>query len=189
MAHEFTTSYIKDSLSLFRYYKRLAERAIEQAPDEALFTSLDAESNSIAVIVKHMSGNMRSRWRDFYPQTARSPTAIATPNSKLRPQHGASCSKNGKKDGATFSPRLNPWATPTFQERSRFAPSRIPSCRRSIARSRITRTTSAKSFSSRSISLPPIGARSPFLAANPSNSPLPLRKAAHRSANKRYARE
>ena len=60
MAHEFTTSYIKDSLSLFHYYKRLAERAIEQAPDEALFTSLDAESNSIAVIVKHMSGNMLS---------------------------------------------------------------------------------------------------------------------------------
>ena len=73
MAHEFTTSYIKDSLSLVRYYKRLAERAIEQAPDEALFTSLDAESNSIAVIVKHMSGNMRSRWRDFLSSDGEKP--------------------------------------------------------------------------------------------------------------------
>ena len=36
-----------------------------QCPDEGLFTALDCESNSIAVIVKHMSGNMRSRWRDF----------------------------------------------------------------------------------------------------------------------------
>jgi hypothetical protein len=73
MAHEFTTSYIKDSLSLFHYYKRLAERAIEQAPDEALFTSLDAESNSIAVIVKHISGNMRSRWKDFLTSDGEKP--------------------------------------------------------------------------------------------------------------------
>ncbi len=36
-----------------------------QCPDEGLFTTLDAESNSIAIIVKHMAGNMRSRWMDF----------------------------------------------------------------------------------------------------------------------------
>jgi uncharacterized damage-inducible protein DinB len=65
MAHQLTTSYIKDSIDLFRYYKKLAERAMAQCPDAALFTVLDAESNSIAIIVKHMSGNMRSRWRDF----------------------------------------------------------------------------------------------------------------------------
>jgi len=65
MAHQFTTSYLKDSTDLFRYYKTLAERAMAQCPDEGLFTSLDAESNSIAVIVKHMAGNMRSRWTDF----------------------------------------------------------------------------------------------------------------------------
>jgi hypothetical protein len=65
MAHQFTTSYVKDSIDLFRYYKSLADRAIAQCPDEGLFASLDAESNSIAIIVKHMAGNMRSRWRDF----------------------------------------------------------------------------------------------------------------------------
>ena len=65
MPTHFTTSYLKDSLDLFRYYKRLAERAIEQCPDEGLFATLDAESNSIATIVKHMAGNMRSRWSDF----------------------------------------------------------------------------------------------------------------------------
>jgi len=36
-----------------------------QCPDDCLFVTLDAESNSIAIIVKHMAGNMRSRWRDF----------------------------------------------------------------------------------------------------------------------------
>ena len=65
MPHQFTTSYVRDSIDLFRYYKSLAERAMAQCPDTALFTTLDAESNSISVIVKHMSGNMRSRWSDF----------------------------------------------------------------------------------------------------------------------------
>ncbi len=65
MAHQLSTSYLKDSASIFRQYKRLGDRAMAQCPDEALFVMLDAESNSIAIIVKHMAGNMRSRWRDF----------------------------------------------------------------------------------------------------------------------------
>jgi len=65
MALEFTTDYVKDSLSLFRYYKRLGDGALQQTPDDALVTLLDAESNCIATIVKHMAGNMRSRWTDF----------------------------------------------------------------------------------------------------------------------------
>ena len=65
MPHEFTTAYLKDSLSLFHYYKKLAERAMEQVSDLQLFEVLDDEMNSIAIIVKHMAGNMRSRWTDF----------------------------------------------------------------------------------------------------------------------------
>jgi len=65
MALRFTASYLEDSLSLFRYYKNLAERAMAQLTDEQLQAAPDAESNSIAVIVKHMTGNMQSRWPDF----------------------------------------------------------------------------------------------------------------------------
>jgi uncharacterized damage-inducible protein DinB len=65
MAHEFTTSYLKDAIDLFNYYKKLGERAMAQCSEEGLFASLDAESNSIAILVKHLSGNMRSRWTDF----------------------------------------------------------------------------------------------------------------------------
>jgi hypothetical protein len=65
MALEFTTSYLKDSTEVLRYYKRLGERAMEQTPEAGLFATLDAESNSIAIIVKHIHGNMRSRWTDF----------------------------------------------------------------------------------------------------------------------------
>jgi len=73
MAHEFTTSYVKDSADLFRHYKKLAERAIEQCPDDGLFAAMDGESNSIAVIVKHMAGNMRSRWTDFLTSDGEKP--------------------------------------------------------------------------------------------------------------------
>lgn len=65
MPHQFSTSYLKDSIGLFHYYKKLGERAMAQCPDNELFTTLDAESNSIAIIVKHLAGNMRSRWMDF----------------------------------------------------------------------------------------------------------------------------
>ena len=65
MALEFTTSYVEDVLAVFRYYKRLAERAMEQVTDEQIFAVIDKEANSIAVIVKHIAGNMRSRWTDF----------------------------------------------------------------------------------------------------------------------------
>jgi len=73
MAVEFTTSYLKDSADVLRYYKRLGERAMEQAPDPGLFATLDAESNSIAIIVKHMHGNMRSRWTDFLSSDGEKP--------------------------------------------------------------------------------------------------------------------
>jgi hypothetical protein len=73
MALKFTTSYLEDSLEVFRYYKRLAERAMVQVADEQLFTSLDVEANSIAIIVKHMAGNMRSRWTDFLTSDGEKP--------------------------------------------------------------------------------------------------------------------
>ena len=60
-----TDSYLKDSLDVFRYYKTLAERAMAQCNETQLFESIDLEANSIAIIVKHMTGNMHSRWRDF----------------------------------------------------------------------------------------------------------------------------
>jgi Protein of unknown function (DUF1572) len=61
----FTTSYIEDARAVFRHSKKVAEGAMAQATDADLNAVLDPEMNSIAVIVKHMSGNMRSRWTDF----------------------------------------------------------------------------------------------------------------------------
>ncbi len=57
--------YIADAIKTFRDYKKLAERAFAQINDEDFFKTLDEESNSIAVNIKHMAGNMLSRWTDF----------------------------------------------------------------------------------------------------------------------------
>ncbi len=73
MPHQFLTSYLQDSIEAYRHYKKLAERAMAQCPDEGLFATLDAESNSIAIIVKHMVGNMRSRWTDFLTSDGEKP--------------------------------------------------------------------------------------------------------------------
>lgn len=73
MAHQFRTSYIEDSLSLFRFYKKLAEGALEQVTDDQLFVRLDEEMNSIALMMKHMAGNMRSRWTDFLTSDGEKP--------------------------------------------------------------------------------------------------------------------
>ncbi len=57
--------YLKEIVLQFRKLKELAERAVEQVAEEDLFSQLDDESNSIAIIMKHMAGNMRSRWTGF----------------------------------------------------------------------------------------------------------------------------
>ena len=65
MSNEIVANYHKDAVQTFRNYKKLAERAIEQVSDDEFFAAIDAEANSIAVVVKHIAGNSISRWSDF----------------------------------------------------------------------------------------------------------------------------
>lgn len=65
MEEDLGRHYLADALKIFRSNKQLAERAMEQLSDDELFAAIDAEANSVAVIVKHLAGNMRSRWTDF----------------------------------------------------------------------------------------------------------------------------
>jgi uncharacterized protein DUF1572 len=57
--------YLEDSISSLRAYKKLAEKALDQLSEEEVFVTIDEESNSVAVIMKHIAGNMLSRWTDF----------------------------------------------------------------------------------------------------------------------------
>ena len=73
MPLKFTTSYSEESLAAFRSLKKLAEGAMAQVTEEQLFATLDPEANSIAIIVKHMAGNMHSRWTDFLTSDGEKP--------------------------------------------------------------------------------------------------------------------
>ena len=65
MNHETGKQWIADAAHVFNQQRRLAEGAAKQVDDEAFYRALDPESNSIAVIMKHVGGNLRSRWTDF----------------------------------------------------------------------------------------------------------------------------
>ena len=64
-----TAHYLSDAIRQFHSLKALADGAMAQIDDHDLFTMLDEEANSIAVLLKHMAGSMRTRWASF-PATA-----------------------------------------------------------------------------------------------------------------------
>ena len=65
MNESLATHYLEDSIASLRAYKKMADKAIAQLKDDEFFVTLDPEANSVAVIMKHMAGNMFSRWTDF----------------------------------------------------------------------------------------------------------------------------
>jgi hypothetical protein len=65
--------YLEDSIASLRAYKKLAEKALDQLNEDEFFIMLDEEANSIAVIMKHMAGNMFSRWTDFLTSDGEKP--------------------------------------------------------------------------------------------------------------------
>jgi hypothetical protein len=66
-------SYLASSKEIFRAYKKLAEKAIAQVENDQLFIQPHPESNSIAIIVQHLSGNMLSRWTNFLSSDGEKP--------------------------------------------------------------------------------------------------------------------
>ena len=73
MTDSLAEHYLENVVGEFRGLKRLADRAAAQVSDEEFFRAIDPESNSIALIMKHMAGNMRSRWTDFLTSDGEKP--------------------------------------------------------------------------------------------------------------------
>lgn len=65
MTLQFTISYLEDAVGVLHYYKKLADGALAQVIDEQMYAQLDEDANSISVLMKHLAGNMKSRWTDF----------------------------------------------------------------------------------------------------------------------------
>lgn len=63
--HTIATAYLDEAFRSFRGYKRMADGALAQLNDQDFFYLPDPESNSVALVVKHLAGNLRSRWTDF----------------------------------------------------------------------------------------------------------------------------
>ena len=66
-------AYLKDAVLQFRKLKSQVEKSLNQVSDPDFFRQLGPESNSLAIIIKHMAGNMRSRWRDFLTSDGEKP--------------------------------------------------------------------------------------------------------------------
>lgn len=62
---DIATEFLSAAIDAFEANKRLADRAVEQVPDDKLHVAVDANTNSIAVIMKHVAGNLTARWTDF----------------------------------------------------------------------------------------------------------------------------
>ncbi len=73
MSENLASHYLEIAIAEFRSLKRLGERAMEQLDDEQFFVTIDPESNSVAILVKHLAGNMRSRWMDFLTSDGEKP--------------------------------------------------------------------------------------------------------------------
>jgi hypothetical protein len=73
MEQSITQHYLDDAISTFRGYRKMADKAFAQLHDDDYFVTLDQESNSVAVIMKHIAGNMLSRWTDFLTSDGEKP--------------------------------------------------------------------------------------------------------------------
>jgi Protein of unknown function (DUF1572) len=73
MSADIATHYIEEARRQFRGHKRMGEAAMAQLSDQDFFVTLDPESNSVAILVKHLAGNMRSRFTDFLTSDGEKP--------------------------------------------------------------------------------------------------------------------
>src|SRR4051812_43068244 len=67
-------TYLKDAMVQLRKLKAQSDRALAQTTDDHFLATLDPEANSIGIIMKHMAGNMRSRWTDFLTSDGEKPS-------------------------------------------------------------------------------------------------------------------
>ena len=86
MNQPITRQYLDDAIASFRAYKKLAEKALDQITDEEFFATIDEESNSVAVIMKHLAGNMLSRWTDFLTTDGEKPDRNRDMEFVIEPQ-------------------------------------------------------------------------------------------------------
>ena len=85
MTTDLATHYLEEARRQLRGHKHMGEAAMAQLHDEDLFVTLDPESNSIAILVKHLAGNMRSRFTDFLTSDGEKPNRFRDREFEISP--------------------------------------------------------------------------------------------------------
>ena len=85
MSFEVSAHYLEEARRQMRGHKRMGEGAMAQLKDEDFFVTLDPESNSVAILVKHLAGNMRSRFTDFLTSDGEKPDRFRDQEFELTP--------------------------------------------------------------------------------------------------------
>jgi len=109
-------NYLQDSVATFRSYKKMAEKAMGQISDKDFFYKLDEESNSIAIIVKHIAGNMRSRWTDFLTTDGEKDDRDRDTEFELMEESRESLMAYWEKSWATLFASVEPLTAEDFEE-------------------------------------------------------------------------
>ena len=149
--------YLEDVVLTLRKQKDLTDNALKQVSDENFFLKPGEFSNSIAVIVKHVSGNLHSRWTDFLTTDGEKPWRdrdgefqIGPADTRHQPYRGVGGRLAGPLRVSGRAEQSAPnWARSTCSGRCSFAARSTPSCRPSTARSPTPPTTSVRSSTSR----------------------------------------
>src|SRR3954470_13020655 len=105
-----------DALLSFRKYKKLADRALEQITDEDFFRQIDPESNSIAIIIKHIAGNLHSRWRDFLTTDGEKPDRDRDSEFELAGQDRQSLMQLWESGWQTLFDNIQPLTAADFEK-------------------------------------------------------------------------
>jgi len=85
MPNDATAHYLEEARRQMRGHKRMGEAAMAQLRDEEFFVTLDPEANSIAILVKHLAGNMRSRFTDFLTSDGEKPNRLRDREFEITP--------------------------------------------------------------------------------------------------------
>ena len=103
-----------DAVQSFRNYKKLAERAMDQITDEEFFAAIDDEANSIAVVVKHIAGNLVSRWSDFLTTDGEKPTRDRDAEFEIRDDSRTSLMEYWERGWQTLFENIEPLTVEDF---------------------------------------------------------------------------
>lgn len=117
MTNKIIENYLKDAIEAFRNYKRMAEKSIAQVSDEEFFHALDEEANSIAVIVKHIAGNQRSRWRDFLTSDGEKADRHRDTEFELKDETRESLMEYWERSWQTLFDAIEPLTAEDFERR------------------------------------------------------------------------